>query len=115
LGAEDVPVSRKSQFVMLMPWAGLVVGLVAAAFVHQFGAEGVFNDCRAISPVPLLIVSLVGLLASLGAGAASLRSARTEAGAARVVAVISVGMAALFAFAILLPMAAALILPPCFG
>jgi hypothetical protein len=107
--------TRKSLIFILLPWAGLVVGLVAAGFVHQFGAEGVFNDCRSISPVPLLIVSFVGLLASMGAGAASLRSARTEAGAARVVAVISVGMAALFGFAILLPMIAALVLPPCFG
>ena len=107
--------TRKSLMVIMLPWAGLVVGLVAAAFVHQFGADGVFNDCRSIIPVPLLIVSVVGLMASLGAGAFSLRSARTEAGAARVVAVISVGMAALFAFAILLPMIAALILPPCFG
>jgi hypothetical protein len=100
---------------MLVPWAGLVIGLVAAGFVHQFGAQGMFNDCRTVSPGPLLIVSLVGLLASIGAGVASIGPARSETGARRVVAVISVGMAALFVFAIVLPMIAALILPPCFG
>ena len=100
---------------MLMPWAGLVVGLVAAGFVHQFGAEGMFNDCRTVSPGPLLIVSIVGLLATIGAGLASMGPVRSETGARRVVAAISVGMAALFAFAIILPMIAALVLPPCFG
>ena len=100
---------------MLVPWAGLVIGLVAAGLVHQFGAEGTFNDCRTVSPGPLLVVSIVGLLASTGAGVTSMGPARSETGARRVIAVISVGMAALFAFAIILPMIAALILPPCFG
>ena len=100
---------------MLVSWAGLVIGLVAAGLVHQFGAEGTFNDCRTVSPGPLLVVSIVGLLASTGAGVTSMGPARSETGARRVVAVISVGMAALFGFAIILPMIAAFILPPCFG
>ena len=99
----------------MMPWAGLVVGIVGAGFVHQFGSEGVFNDCRAVSPAPLLIVALIGLLLCLAAGLASWRSVRSDSGARRVIGVISAGSAALFAFAIILPMIAALLLPPCFG
>ena len=99
----------------LMPWAGLVGGSIASAIVHQFGSEGVFNDCRTVSPWPLLIVAVFGLVASAAAGFASWRaggSSRQES--RRIIATISAGMAALFAFGIVLAMIAALLLPPCF-
>ena len=97
------------------PWAGLVVGLLALAVVHQFGSDGAFNDCQAVSPGPLLIVAFVGLLVCLGSGFASWRSARgSDSEARRVIATVSVGSAALFVFAILLAAIAALVLPPCF-
>lgn len=98
-----------------MPWAGLVVGIAAIAFVHQFGSDGVFNDCRTVSPGPLLVVAILGLLACAGSGLASWRSVRGSADEARrVVATISAGSAVLFVFAILLAMIASLVLPPCF-
>ena len=97
-----------------LPWAGLVVGILGAGFVHQFGSDSVFNDCRANTPGPLLIVAISGLLLCVAAGLASWRSVRSDAGSRRVVGVISAGCAALFAFAILLPIIASLILPPCF-
>jgi hypothetical protein len=97
------------------PWAGLVVGLLAVSIVHQYGSEGVFNDCQTVSPGPLLLVAFLGLLACAGSGLVSWRTMRGSAEEARrVVAVISVGCAALFMFAILLAMIAALVLPPCF-
>jgi hypothetical protein len=106
------------QFAELFrPWAGLVVATLAAGIVHQFGSEGVFDDCTLISPMPLLIVCVVGLVACVAAGWVSWTVARnpSEGPARKVAGVISAGMAALFVVAILLPMIAAVVLPPCFG
>ena len=102
---------------LFMPWAGLVAAVIGAGVAHQFGSEGTFDSCTAISPVPLLIVSLLCLLLT-GAGAlASWRVLREdlEAPARKLVATISVACSALFALAILLPMIASLVIPPCFG
>ena len=100
---------------VLMPWAGLIVGVTAVSIVHQFGSDGVFNDCRSVSPGPLLVVAFLGLLACGASAFVSWRCIRGSVSeSTRVVATISVGSAALFIFAILLPMIAALILPPCF-
>lgn len=99
----------------LMPWAGLVVGVLAAGFVHQFGSEGTFDKCGTIAPVPLLIAALIGLVACTSAGRVSWKALRSEGDIARrVVAVISVGCAAVFSLAIILPMIASIVLPPCF-
>lgn len=100
----------------LSPWAGLVIGLAALAFVHQFGSDGTFDSCSTHAPVPVLVVGVLGLLACLVAGIVSWRSLAGEDGTARrVVAVVSVGCTALFSLTIIFPMIAALVLPPCFG
>jgi hypothetical protein len=96
------------------PWAGLVIGILAAGFVHQFGSEGLFNNCRVIPPITVVLVGLAGLILCGLSGFASWRSARSEAGARRIVGVISAGSAALFALAIILPMIASLMIPQCF-
>jgi hypothetical protein len=97
------------------PWAGLAIGLMAAAFVHQYGSDSTFDHCGTASPGPLLIVAVAGLIACLLSGLASWRGIHGLANEARrVVGVVSIGMAFLFAFAILLPMIASLILPACF-
>jgi len=99
-----------------MPWAGLAVGVVAVAFVHQFGSDSSFDDCGTSAPVPLLAAAAIGLVACVLAGAASWRSIKGETEIARrVIATISIGCAAVFGLAIILPMIAALMLPPCFG
>ena len=99
----------------LKPWAGLAVGLLAAGIVHQLGSEGTFDKCAAMVPGPLLAIAAVGLLACAVAGLVSWQSMRgDERSAHRVIAIISVGSAALFCLAILLPMVAALVLPPCY-
>lgn len=103
-------------FDALAPWAGLVIGLAAFSVVHQYGSDGSFNDCDAASPGPLLIVALLGLLACAASAFASWRAMRgTGNEPRRVVAVISIGSAALFVFGIVLAMIAALVLPPCFA
>jgi hypothetical protein len=109
-------VSRARQFAqMFAPWTGLVVGLIALILVHQYGSDGTFDDCRAVSPRPLLVVGFVGLLLCGGSGIISRRSAKSSANEVRrLVATISIGAAALFAFAIALAMVASLLLPPCF-
>jgi hypothetical protein len=99
----------------LLPWAGLVAGIASAAFVHQFGSEGMFDGCPGASPVPLVIVALAGLVICTIAGLASWLSVRSDLGARRIVGIISAGSAAVFAMAIVLPVVAALLLPPCFG
>ena len=96
------------------PWAGLALGVIAVAFVHQFGSEGSFDHCSGMAPGPVVIAAAIGLLVCVLSGLASFRSLRSEAGPRRVVAAISVGCAALFAFAIILPVIAASILPRCF-
>ena len=107
---------RDSTFAeAFQPWAGLVVGVVAVAFVHQFGSDGTFDKCAAIAPVPLWIIGATGLLACALSGLVSWRSFKGEGDISRrVVASISVGCAALFGLAIIFPMIAALVLPPCF-
>ena len=101
-------------FEALVPWAGLVIGVVAAAFVHQFGSDGTFDHCETLAPFAIIVVAVVGLLATFGCGLISWRSVRSVDQTRRVVAVISVGMALLFAFFIILPIIAASLIPPCF-
>lgn len=98
-----------------MPWAGLVVGMVAVAFVHQFGSDSSFDKCAAAVPGLVLAVAAAGFLLCALSGLVSWRSIKGEVDLSRrVVAVISVGCASFFGLAILLPMAASVILPPCF-
>ncbi len=101
-------------FEAFTPWAGLVVGLIAAAFVHQFGSDSTFDHCEAMAAVPVIIVALAGLLATVGSGLISWQSMRTSDVTRRTVSIISVGMAALFSFAIILPVIAAVLIPRCF-
>ena len=100
---------------LLAPWAGLIVGLTAFSIVHQYGSDGVFDDCQTVSPGPLLIVALIGVLACVASALVSWRTVRGAVSEARrVAATVSIGMAALFVFGILLAMIATLVLPPCF-
>ncbi len=101
---------------LLMPWAGLIGGLVALAIVHQFGSEGMFDACATVSPIPLLIVAILGIALTVAGGLASLTVIRgeSETPVRKLVATISLGLAGLFSFAMLLPMIASLVIPPCF-
>ena len=102
---------------LFQPWAGLIAGVLAGAFSHQFGAESTFNNCQRFAPVPLLLVAALCIAACLVGGYASLRVVRGagEETTPRVVGMISVSFALLATLAILLPMLGAIILPPCFG
>ena len=101
---------------VFMPWAGLSAGVVGGALAHQFGSEGMFDNCAAVSRAPLLLVSIACLALAIVGGLESWRVLRgnSETPARKVVAVVSVGSVALFAMAIILPMIAAVMIPPCF-
>jgi uncharacterized membrane protein YidH (DUF202 family) len=108
---------RTSQFTdLLMPWTGLAVGVVAAGVVDQFGSAGTFDHCRVISPIPLIVVALIGIAVTIAAAFVSWRVLRDrdETQARKVIAIISVGSAALFVMAMMLPVIASLVIPPCF-
>lgn len=97
------------------PWAGLVVGTTAWSTAHQFGADATFDDCGAFAPGPILAVAIIAILATALAGLLSWSAFRREGSQARrVIAVVSVGLAALFCLAIIYPILATLIIPPCF-
>jgi hypothetical protein len=101
---------------LMMPWAGLVIGVVALGVAHQFGSDGTFDHCLSISPGPLLGVSALAIAATLAGAFASWTVFRndSEAPARKVVAVISIGSATFFVVAMILPIIAALVIPPCF-
>jgi hypothetical protein len=107
----------RSQFAdVFMPWAGLTAGVIAAGVTHQFGSEGTFDNCAVISPIPLLAVNVLGIVLTMAGAFASWSILRegSETQARKVIAFISVGAAALFVLAILLPMIASLVIPPCY-
>lgn len=101
----------------LAPWSGLVVGIAGAALVHQFGSQGTFNHCAAATPVPILIGASIGVLVTIAAALASWQVARSssEGLSRRLIGLISVGSAALFIMAMLLPMIASLVILPCYA
>ena len=69
LGSEAVPMRRSGEFLDLMiPWTGLVTAFVALAVAHQFGSDGMFDNCLAVSPVPLIAVSLLAIAAAVVGG-----------------------------------------------
>lgn len=108
---------RSGEFLdLMMPWTGLVTAFVALAVAHQFGSDGMFDNCLAVSPVPLIAVSLVAIAAAAAGGLVSWRVFRneSEAPARKVIAIVSAGSAALFSVAMILPVIAALVIPPCF-
>ena len=108
--------SGSARWRSLRPWAGLIGAILGAGIAHQFGSEGMFDDCQRIGTGPLHVVGVLCVLGVLAGGWLSLPILRGggESEARRVVACISVGMAALAVFAIVLPLIASLTLPPCF-
>jgi hypothetical protein len=110
-------VKRSQEFIDLaLPWAGLAVGVTALGVAHQFGSDGTFDHCLSNSPVPVLLVSTAAILMTLGGAFASWTVFRddAEAPARKVIAVVSIGSALLFVLAMILPVIAALMIPPCF-
>ncbi|MES2119203.1 MAG: hypothetical protein V4513_01330 [Pseudomonadota bacterium] len=100
----------------LHPWAGLLVGLTAYSIAQQVGSSGSFDDCQRFAPLPLIIVALLAIVATAAGAWASWRVVgdKRQGQARHMIAIISTGMAALFVVAMVYPVIAALIIPPCF-
>jgi uncharacterized membrane protein len=110
--------SRRQTLVAgFLPWAGLTGAFLGLAIVHQWGSDGVFDDCTRYPGGAVLMIMLLGLALALGGAFGSLRIARRdhESVSRRFIALVSLGSAALFALAMVLPGIASLIIPQCFG
>ncbi len=100
-----------------LPWAGLAASFTGFAIVHQWGSDGVFDSCGNHGSVVNALILLLGL-AILGLGVlGSLRIVRHygESAPRRFIGMISLGAAALFSLAMILPTIASLLIPRCFG
>lgn len=100
-----------------MPWGGLALGTVGYFLAHQIGSDATFQDCRVGSPWVVIVGTLVGL-ALIGAGAFASWPIYRDSGegpARRLVAVISLMACVLFAIGVVLPLVAALVIPPCWA
>lgn len=101
---------------LFVPWVGLIVGVTALSIAHQYGSDGMFDDCMATGRGPLFVVSILAIAATIAGAVVSWRvyNKPAEAPSRKVIAVISVGASALFVLAITLAVIAALLIPPCF-
>ena len=96
----------------LVPWLGLIVGVVGWGASHQVGSDVIFDDCTRGGGFVLLVCVLA--LAATAIGGAISFAARAGGGETRrFIALLSTLLAALAGFAILLQIAAGLILPAC--
>jgi hypothetical protein len=100
-----------------MPWAGLALGTTGFFIAHQIGSDATFQDCRAGSPWIVIAGTLLGLaVTAAGAfGSWGIFAEQREAPARRLIATVSLLACALYAIGIVLPVIAALIIPPCWA
>ena len=99
----------------LMPWAGIIGAAIGGAIAHQGGADSVFSNCARASPGAVIAVCILGLLI-VGAGAFvswTTRGGSSERSARGLIATVSSFLALFMAFAIVMPMIASLMIPPC--
>jgi hypothetical protein len=98
-------------------WAGLVASPAAWAIHHQVGAYLNFTDCRTGGAAVIVLVGLACLAVALLGGWLSFgawRALPETRGSPRFIATLGLMSGVLFSLTILMQMAAAAILPPCF-
>jgi hypothetical protein len=100
-----------------LPWSGLASAFLGLAIYHQWGSDGIFDDCGSYPPPAIGLILLVALLlAGLGAlGSLSVARDDLDSVPRRFIAMVSVGAAALFCVAMILPFVASLLIPKCFA
>jgi hypothetical protein len=110
--------TRDRAIAYLLPWAGLILAMLAFALVSQVGSNSVFDSCRTHGlPFVLLVVILGWLLTAAGALASwrIIRRHEHETAPRQFLAMLSIGAAALFSLPMLYALLASLLIPRCFG
>jgi hypothetical protein len=100
-----------------MPWAGLALGTTRYFHAQQIGSDATFQDCRAGSPLIVIIGTLAGFLViGLGAlGSWRVYAAETETPARKLIAIVGLLSCALYLIGLFLPFIAALMIPRCWA
>jgi hypothetical protein len=100
-----------------MPWAGLALGTLGYFIAHQLGSDWAFFDCTVGNPWAVTAGTIIALGLIGGGAFASWRvlDGSGERTARRLIAAVSLMASALFAIGVLLPLAAALIIPQCWS
>jgi hypothetical protein len=100
-----------------MPWAGLALGTAGFFIAQQIGSDSTFQHCRLGSPWIVILATVAGLFViTLGAvGSWRVFAARGEGPARRLIAAVALMASALFAFGVVLPLIAALVIPRCWA
>jgi len=103
---------------LFLPWSGLLGGGAGWFLTQQAGSDQSFDNCQGTSPLVILLIGIAGLALTGGGALLALRiwyERGASHGARRFIAGAGVGMAALFAIAILLQSSGRLLIPRCFG
>lgn len=113
LGAAAV--SREGFRDRFQPWSGIALGTLGAGIAHQLGSDSIFQDCMVGSPTVVIIGTTVGLSLIAAGALLSWRVYGREAeGPSRhLLATASLLASAIFAMAVILPLIASLLIPPC--
>jgi hypothetical protein len=101
------------------PWAGFLLGGLGFVLSHQIGSTGNYDACS-LHGWPDVLLAGVLCLGLAGTGALLSwrlwrRGEHHETAPRRFIALVSTLAAGLFAFAIVPPMVASLLIPRCFG
>jgi hypothetical protein len=119
LAAEVDPVTRRERIKELMlPWGGLIGALLGWGATHQIGSNLAFDRCQTMSPLAAILILLLG--AALAGGGAFLswivwRRGEEESEPRRFLGLLGVGVAAIFATALLWQTLSSFIIPRCYG
>lgn len=102
----------------LLPWSGILGGVIGWALTHQIGSNTVFDKCQVTSPIPMLLLGLLGLATIAGGGLLSYRlwkRGEAETETRRFVSLLGVMIAGLFGIALVFQTTSSLIIPQCYG
>ena len=100
-----------------MPWCGLALGTTGYFLAHQIGSDSTFEDCRAGSPLMVVVGAILGLVViGLGAlGSWRVYGVESESPARKLIAIVGLLACAFYVMGVVLPLIAALVIPDCWA
>lgn len=107
---------KRSTLEHMAPWLGILAAGVGWGLAHQVASNAVFDDCRVGDGWFVALVCLAGLIITLAGGYYSYdvwRQGDKESEGRRFLGLLGAFLAALAAFAILLPALSWVLLPRC--